>query len=535
MDYKTYNRALLDILQVLYKNPELKSMPELEDWVEMGEMAYKSSPTTNMIYKKSGARLSQQADRIFARDASLLTGKDADWPEMFSAFIPKVIDMPAADRDYIWTKLAEALTALGHSPAPPSVAPTPTPTPTPAPAPPSAVPAPSLPPAKAALAKAMVPVANKAAAAAPRAYSEEEKRHLQFKQVIKENPGLRQTVRAVRSYVKKTGGSKEVASSTKADAKSEFEALMGQLKAGGVSAPTTSADGGMGGLFSSSLFSKLTGLLEKIASDAPAKTSVGPPKGPEVPKTAVQLQEEEETRKIVARLSMVQQFHSTFFKYYIALAEFRGGRFPQLVKGYNELKAYIAAVVKQPPEVYTLLKEVVQFFKQNKRAIRKHDARVFDQPTHPVLMAMKSGEIWRSLTTDDHREQFWNWVEEVRNIALAADICTGKTAPFEVIAKDILPTICSSAANSSASAGGAEGLLNRFVEAIEDPQRIQSFRQLIDNFEKDPSQVTQAVDLITAMLDDGEGDDDSEPETDATASTTTTTTPSVSGPKQKTE
>lgn len=496
MDYAKYNRSLLDILQVLSKNPELKDVPDLEDWVDMGEMTYRSSPGTNMIYKKSGARLAGYSSRIFARDMTLLTGKDAEWPEMFSAWIPKVAGMPKTDQDYIWGKLADALTAIGQVPAPP---------------PSKAVIAPP-----AAVTKTVTFDTKQKVVAPPvveKAFSEDERRHLQFKQVIRENPEMRSTVRAVRDFVKaKSGGGAPGP---------ELDALMAQLKTGSTSVESELTKAGLPqGLLSghAGIFSKLTGLLKKMADSEEDGEEEEAPKQDPIGK------EDEETQKIMQSLSMVQQFHVTFLKYYMHFAEFRGGQFPQLVSKYNALRVYLTAITKTTPKEFTLLNEVVQFFKDNKKAIRKHDPAVFEKPQHPLLIEMDSAKIWASLDKEEYREQFWNWVEEVRNISLAAHICTGDTAPFESIAKSVLPSICQSMkTNQEGGGGGAEGMMDRFMEAMQQPARIRSLKGLIDGFAKDPTQVTKAVDLITTMLDDGEdsesqAEDDGEGDDDRKAS-----------------
>lgn len=488
MDYAKYNRSLLDILQVLAKNPELKNVPDLEDWVDMGEMTYRSSPSTNMIYKKSGPRLASYAPRIFQRDMTLLTGKDAEWPEMFSSWIPKVASMPQKDQDYIWGKLADALVAIGQRPNS----------------------------APAAVKQQQQPQPPKEATHQKQPATEEERRHMQFKQVIRENPELRTTVRAVRNYVKnKSGGG----GGSKDGPGPEFDALMAQLKTGSTTVESELTKVGMPQGFLQSnagIFSRLTGLLKKMADSEDQPEDAIPASGTENP---IKEKEDEETRKIMDSLSMVQQFHVKFLEYFHGFAQFRGGRFPQLAQKYGQLRSYLQGITKVAPAEYTLLNEVVQFMKDNRKAIKHHDPKLFEEPTYPLFKELNTPAIWKSLDKEEYRSQFWNWVEEVRNISLAAHICTGDTAPFETIAKSVLPSICSSIKNSGAE--GTEGMMDRFMDAMQEPARIRSLKGLIDNFSKDPSQVTKAVDLITTMLDDGE---ESEPEEGTTTNDSTSNT-----------
>lgn len=128
MDYGKYNRCLLDILQRLSKLPDLKDvMDDMSEYITMGEMTVKSNPSTNFIYKHSGPILTRHANRIFARDMSLLTMKGAEWPEMFSGWIPKFASISKTDQDYIWGKLADSLVAVGQRPPAPPPPPPPPP------------------------------------------------------------------------------------------------------------------------------------------------------------------------------------------------------------------------------------------------------------------------------------------------------------------------------------------------------------------------------------------------------------------------
>lgn len=578
MDYAKYNRSLLDILQRLSTIPDLKDvLEEMNEYVSMGEMTYKSNPSTNFIYKHSGPILARHSGRIFARDMSLLTAKGAEWPEMFSSWIPKFASIPKTDQDYIWGKLCDSLTAIGHRPPPPPPTPTPTPTPTPLPQKEaiSALPPPAPTPTPAASVSKVVKkqkevsreefLKSKSAAAAhdqklqqqlrerqelirqkqqqgaPQrepaglragGLSDDERKQMHLKSVLKENPEIRDTVRAVSRCIRAK------AVETKDHPGPEFDTLMKQLKQLSVNDPHQpqqampdrqgssskkqhEEDGGLVGdaegflQKNSGLFAELTGLLQQMADDTPPTEEEA--QAAAAAASADELPEDEAVRKSMQTLSMVQQFHVQFLRFYMAFAEYRGEQFPVLVKKYEELKAYLNEITSstsnEAGREFLLLTEVVKFFRVHKKQIRKHDETMFTNPTYPLLVEMESAAIWASLPRPADKEQFWSWLEEIRNLSLAANICTGETAGFELIAKDVIPTIWNSIRreehnNNSGEDNKGGGMMKRFMEAIRQPHRIRSLRQLIENFGKDPTQVTKAFELITAMLDDDDDDED---------------------------
>lgn len=502
VNYVAYNKALIQLLQVICTCKEVNA-EEYEDYLMMAQVAVKRDESTSLLYKKSGPLLRPYASKVYGRDDSLMTDTSMPLPEVLASFRPVWSQFSAGTKERIWRGLEDAVSALGCSPPPPIVSPAPAAVVSKVESavsvlPPIVSPAPAV-VSKAESAKTEVTVGQKQNEAAggivvAQKTAENKKsektgeearpfRQPHFREIFKNEPALTETLRAVQSFVK--------------DGKSdtpEIAKVLETLEAAKTNASSAS---------SPSTFSLLAGCSNILKHVFGEEGEQGP--SSEVPPPPVQ--ENDDVKKAIAHVSIAQQFHVTFFKYYRTFTEFRGLSFPKLEAKYYELRDYVAAITKLPegPAEYKLLKETVEFFKTYRRQIKYRDEKLFTEPTYALFREMGTAEIWASLKESD-RTSLWTWFEEIRNIAYAANICSGSTMGFESLAKSLLPAI----AFTDASENPNENWVKRFMSVMQQPQHTRAFRELIQNFKKEPTQVTKAVDLINAAIGGDDSDEEQE-------------------------
>lgn len=515
MDLAKYSRCLVDSLKGFATIPSLQE--EVAEYVELAEPMIESSKGQKLIYKNTIDFFAQLAPRIFRKDQTILTDASVKLPDMFASYRSKFMELDEPKQRDMWKNWQEALVAVGLCRLPlqdpPSVdqappRPAPAPAPVPAPAPPALQnQAPPPPPAPSSMGSAKV---------------QELKKYLDI------NPELGKTARAVQTCMQQNLKSLLKDPPASADAMKKLtpigsEELMKQMKQmseknrDGPLGHDAADGGGGGGAGAGGMASMLTmcapflDLVNElmVEDEEEEKDPEGQKQGEEA--GADKEVKDEEVQKSVQLLSLVQQFHLTFFRCYKHFTELLGESFPILVTKYNALTEHLKTVSndeeERPVSAYTLLHGAAAFFNAHKKEIRERDESLWLHMTDPVLKECDSCSIWKAIETPEQKSEVWDWCEEIRMYALAAIICVGETGGFEAIAKDMLPAVAGlmlNPANSGAGGSKSENLVNGLVESMKQPARKRAIRQLIRNFVNNPDQVTKALDLIGAVLGEPE-------------------------------
>ncbi len=212
------------------------------------------------------------------------------------------------------------------------------------------------------------------------------------------------------------------------------------------------------------------------------------------------------------RISLLDQCHLMVLQILHELKLRKGKRFPILVAKYRTAKTYIRGVRESKagakiPENTVLLGALAEFFTKNPDLLTTRDESVFLDPKEPVLQEVNSPAIWSDLSKES-KELFWQWMKSLKHVTLSANLCRGKMADFEFLAKDVLPEISEEFLQFQNAEFASEedrqehmhAMIEKFITTVKDKKRLKCLKSLIGNLHQ-RDQIDKALCLMQSMLD----------------------------------